>query len=195
MSSKRKSIGLPAQARPVPPVPNDYGIGGSPSPVVTHPKKTNQRDTNTIGSDPNCIQFLPISRCPQLLVSTAYPGKPVSIPREPDPAAYLNLSVSLLDDHPLHSFTTAFTSTYSADENSLSVKLPSDCPFPNHVPPPLERNPAVSCSGGGNESFFLTTITHSESHPTGCLNGSGDHPWPSPIIQDSPASSYPPMVT
>ena len=38
MSTKRKSIGLPAQVRPVPPVPNDYGIGGSPSPVVTPQK-------------------------------------------------------------------------------------------------------------------------------------------------------------
>ena len=195
MSTKRKSIGLPAQVRPVPPVPNDYGTGGSPSPVVTPPKKTNQRDTNTNGSDPYYIQSLPASRCPQPLASTTYLGNQVSIPRDPHPAAYLNLPVSLLDDHPLHSFTTAFTSTYSADDNSLSVELPSDCPFPNHVPPPLEGNPTVSCSGRGNESFFLTTTTHSESHPTGCLTGSDDHPWPSPILQDSPASSYPPMVT
>jgi len=193
MSTKRKSIGLPAQVRPVPPVPNDYGTGGSPSPVVTPPKKTNQRDSNTIGSNPNYIQSLPVSRCPQPLASTTYLGNQVSIP--PKPELFLRPPISLAEGHPFQSHTAACTSLYSADYNSLSEELPEDCPFPNHVPPPLEGNPTVSCSGRGNESFFLTTTTHSESHPTGCLTGSDDHPWPSPILQDSPASSYPPMVT
>jgi len=193
MSTKRKSIGLPAQVRPVPPVPNDYGTGGSPSPVVTPPKKTNQRDTNTIGSDPNYIQSLPVSRCPQPLASTTYPGNQVSIP--PKPELFLRPPISLAEGRPFQSHTAACTSLYSADYNSLSEELPEDCPFPNHIPLSLHRNPTVPVFKVGDDSSFFLTITHSESHPTGSFTGSGDHPWPSPILQDSPASSYPPMVT
>ena len=41
MSTERKMIGLPAQAGFVPPVPIDYGTGGTPSLVVKTIKGTN----------------------------------------------------------------------------------------------------------------------------------------------------------
>ena len=195
MSSKRKSIGLPAQVRPVPPVPHDYGIGGSPSPVVGSPQSTNQRETNKISSDPNYDHCLPLSECQQPLVLTTYPGKQYSIPEESDPSPYLSLPVSLTEGSSLQSFTSACTSAYSADCNFLSVELPKDCPFPNHIPPSLQGNPRVFVFKDGDDSSFFPTITHFESHPTGCLTGSGDQPWRPSTLQDSPASSYPPMVT
>ena len=42
MSTERKMIGLPAQARSVPPVPIDYGTRGTPSLVVKTTKGTNR---------------------------------------------------------------------------------------------------------------------------------------------------------
>ena len=42
MSTERKMIGLPAQARSVPPVPIDYGTQGTPSLVVKTTKGTNR---------------------------------------------------------------------------------------------------------------------------------------------------------
>jgi hypothetical protein len=193
MSSKRKSIGLPAQVRPVPPVPNDYGIGGSPSPVVAPPKCPNQLDSNINGSDRNFIQLLPVRRCPQPLVSTTYLGKQASIPQEPE--LYARPPISLAEGCPFQSYTAACTSLYSAGYNSLSEDLPEDCPFPNNIPLSLHKDPTVPVFKVGDNSSFFPTITHSESHPTGCLTGSGNQPWCPSTLQDSPASSYPTMVT
>ena len=182
MNTERKMIGLPAQARSVPPVPIDYGTRGTPSLVVKTTKGTNQIKYELGRNQARFIQNQVVRK----IDSKNRIGKPEihsDSTRRTRNEFHSNLLVSkqtrmpkvgIRSQHPAFNFCPIDSVKGGCIEphslHPCQPKSDSDSPRWQH-PPPISHRPRRDClwKQSSNPISEIKIIKQTESHPTGFL--------------------------
>ena len=174
MSLKRKSIDLPVQVHPVPPVPSDYGTEGSPSPVVgfQYYIYPSTYAGNPLDEDGFPIYFTREKDCSLTVQMDHTLGhNSTSGTAQPGTTAF-----TICPTFPAgNSYTQPFSASNSKSASHSGALTPSQYDRSYFINPSLlPSTPTADTTRAGSEvANFNTTITHTESHPTGCTS------WPS----------------
>lgn len=186
MSLKRKSTDLPVQVHPVPPVPSDYGTEGSPSPVVGFQYHIYPSDYTGDPLDENGvpIYFARAEHCSltvQMDLSFRYNSTSETAP--PNSIECTNRPTFLLRKSHTQSFSAS--RLQEASHSSASALSHHDRTLFLH-PSLLPDMPILDTVNSASEELnFQTTITHTESHPTGCTSWPSCQPLTGTTLQSS----------
>ena len=182
MNTERKMIGLPAQARSVPPVPIDYGTRGTPSLVVKTTKGTNQINYEFGRNQARFIQNQVVRK----IDSKNRIGKPdiyLDSTHRTWNEFHSTLSVSKQIRAPRVGIRSQHTASNSCPIDSVKggcialhslhhcqPKSDSGSPRWQH-PPPISPMPPGDClwKQSSNPISEIKIIKQTESHPTGFL--------------------------
>jgi hypothetical protein len=174
MSLKRKSTDLPVQVHPVPPVPSDYGTEGSPSPVVGFQYRIYPSDYTGDPLDENGvpIYFARAEHCSLTVkIDLLFSYNSTAETAPPNITECTNRPTFL--EGISHTLSFSASRLQEASHSSASALSHHDRTLFLH-PSLLPDIPTVdTISSASEEPNYQTTITHTESHPTGCTS------WPS----------------